>query len=387
LLSPHDPHNPTAVHLALRKTVHQFSVAELEPQALEADEKELFNESLFRRLGSELNLFGITVSEKDGGRGLDPVATIIVCEELSGFDPGFCLSYLAHEILFVHNFYHNAIAEQRERYLPSVLSGSRIAAMAITEPEVGTDVLGMRTIAEKKGDHYVLSGTKQFMTNGSPGDLFIIYAKCAPKSKAISAFIVESGFKGFNVGKKEKKLGMRSSPTTQIILENCEVPRENLLGRENHALIPMMCILDFERLALAALSTGIALRCFEEMGRHAISERSALGQRLFDVGQIQRSIAESYAEIQAARALVYEVAQKINLKAHQGLGASSAKLIASRTAEQVAHRAVHALGGYGSPHEYSVARFLRDAILLSIGGGTNEALQNYIAHNLIRFFT
>jgi isovaleryl-CoA dehydrogenase len=379
-----DLFNPTEIHQAVRDTVHQFGQAELEPQAAEHDEAERFNLDLFRRLGSELNLFGVTVPEEEGGVGLDPVATVIVCEELSRFDPGFGLSYLAHEVLFVNNFYNCANKEQRARILPGVLSGERVAGMAMTEPEAGTDVLGMKTTAERRGDHYILNGTKQFITNGGPGEVWLVYAKLDPRAKAVTAFLVESSSKGFSAANKEKKMGMRASPTTQLVFEDCEVPAENLLGEENRAMVHMMRNLEIERVALAAQSTGIALRCVEVMSQYAINERKAFGQPLVSFGQIQQMVADSYAETLAARALVYLAAARIDPDKRQSLDAASAKLVATVTAERVARRAIQVLGGYGYTRDYPVERLLRDAILLSIGGGTVEAMQKNIASDLTK---
>ena len=385
-MSTFDLYNPTEIHQAIRDTVHQFGQAELEPQAMEYDEEEKFNEPLFRRLGSELNLFGITVDEEDGGVGLDAVAAVIVCEELSRYDPGFGLSYLAHEILFVNNFYHSANHEQRERWLEGVLNGDRIAGMAMTEPEAGTDVLGMKTVAEKKGDKYILNGTKQFITNGTPGEIFLVYAKLDRGARPVTAFVVESHYPGFSVGAKEKKMGMRASPTTSLVFEDCEVPAHCLLGQEDGAMVHMMRNLEIERVTLAAQSLGIALRCVEEMSRYAVSERKAFGKPLIKFGQIQKMVADSYAETQAARALVYDAAQKIHPTQRHTLEAASAKLVATVTAERVARSAIQVLGGYGYTREYPVERLLRDAILLSIGGGTVEAMQKNIAADLTRIF-
>jgi isovaleryl-CoA dehydrogenase len=379
-----DLFNPTEIHQAVRDTVRQFGLAELEPQAAEHDEAERFNLDLFRRLGSELNLFGLTVPEEEGGVGLDPVATVIVCEELSRYDPAFGLSYLAHEVLFVNNFYHCGNEEQRARILPGVISGERVAGLAMTEPEAGTDVLGMKTTAEKRGDRYILNGTKQFITNGIPGDVFLVYAKLDPREKAITAFLVESSSKGFSAANKERKMGMRASPTTQLVFEDCEVPVENLLGEENRALVHMMRNLEIERVALAAQSAGIALRCVEVMSQYAINERKAFGQPLVSFGQIQQMVADSYAETLAARALVYLAASRIDPDKRQSLDAASAKLVATVTAERVARRAIQVLGGYGYTRDYPVERLLRDAILLSIGGGTVEAMQKNIAADLAK---
>jgi isovaleryl-CoA dehydrogenase len=383
-MSAIDLYNPSDTHRALRDLVHQFGEAEIEPQAAEHDEAERFNDPLFRRLGSELNLFGLTVPEGEGGSGLDPVASVIVCEELSRYDPGLGLSYLAHEVLFINNFSQAATAEQRRRFLPGVISGERIAGMAMTEPEAGTDVLGMRTVAERRDGVYVLTGTKQFITNGPPGDVFLIYAKMNSSARSITAFVVEREHPGFSVGKKEKKMGMRASPTSQLVLDECRVPAENLLGQEDGALMHMMRNLEIERVTLAAQSIGIALRCVEEMSRYAISERKAFQQPLIHFGQIQQMVADSYAETAAARALVYEAARGIDPERRNSLAAASAKLVATLTAERVARRAIQVMGGYGYCREYPAERMLRDAILLSIGGGTVEAMQKNIAADLTR---
>jgi isovaleryl-CoA dehydrogenase len=378
-----DLFNPTPEHAAVRETVRQFGEQELEPQAAEHDEAELFNVELFRRLGSELNLFGLTVPDKDGGAGLDPVASVIVCEELSRFDPGFALSYLAHEVLFVNNFFHCASPEQRSRILPDVIRGVRVAGMAMTEPSAGTDVLGMRTVARRDGASYVLNGTKQFITNGDVGEVFLVYAKTNPAERQVSAFLLEKGTRGFSVGKKEKKMGMRASPTTQLVFEDCRIPAENLLGAESGALVHMMRNLEIERVTLAAQSIGIALRCVDEMTRYA-TEREAFGRTLVSFGQVQRHIAESFAKTEAARALCYVVANQIDPDARKSLGAAAAKLIATPVGEEVARTAIQVLGGYGYTRDYPVERLYRDAILLSIGGGTNEAMQKNIVADLQR---
>ncbi len=381
-----DIFNPTEEHRQLRETVHRFGETELEPQAAEHDEKEKFNLALFKRFGTELGLFGLTVPADDGGAGLDPSAAVIVHEEFSRFDPALTLSYLAHEVLFVNNFYHSSNAEQRKRYLPKVISGEWIAGMAMTEPEAGTDVLGMRTTATRKGDRYILNGTKQFITNGPYGQLFLVYAKTGPGKRDLSSFLVESSYKGFSVGKKESKMGMRASPTSCIVFEDMEVPEDNRVGGEGGALVHMMRNLEIERLTLASQSIGIALRCIEVMSRYAVSERKAFGQHLIEFGQIQRFISESYANTMAARALVYNVALDVGPQSRQSLGAASAKLVSTGLGETVARNAIQVLGGYGYTRDYPVERLMRDAILLSIGGGTNEAMQKNIARDLMRVY-
>ena len=383
--APFDLYNPRPEHKQLRETVSKWAEAHVDPQADEADEHEKFNEPLFRRLATELGLFGVTVSEEDGGLGLDAVALTIICEELSRFDPAFALSYLAHEILFVNNFYFSSNARQREKYLSKVIDGTWIAGMAMSEPGAGTDVLGMTTHAQRDGDDYILNGTKQWITNATVGDAFLVYAKLDRSNpRSVTSFIVERSFPGFSVGKKEKKMGMRQSPTAQLIFEDCRVPVENRIGEEGGAMVHMMRNLEIERVALGAMSTGIAMQSHHILAKYAIAERQAFGQPLSAFGQMQRFIGESYAKTEAARALIYKVALEMHPDRRNSLGAAAAKLVATMTAEEVARMAIQTLGGYGYTREYRVERLLRDAILLSTGGGTNEAMQKNITGDLRR---
>jgi len=379
-----DLFNPTDEHRALRETVHKFAEDEIAPQANAYDDKETFNMELYKKLGAELGLFGITVAEEDGGVGMDAIATVIIHEEMSRFDPAFTMSYLAHEVLFVNNFYHASSPQQREKYLPKVLSGDWMGGMAMTEPEAGTDVLGMKCTAVRDGDRFILNGTKQFITNGPEAELFIVYAKPDIEKKVISTFVVEKNSPGFSVGQKEIKMGMKASSTSSLIMEDCEVPVENMLGEEGQGLVHMMRNLEIERVSLGAQSIGLALQCVDVMAQYSINERKAFGKNLISFGQMQRFVAESYAQTAAARALIYLVAKDIDPDVRNSLGASSAKLIATTTAEIVARNAIQVLGGYGYSREYNVERLLRDAILLSIGGGTNEAMQKNIAADLRR---
>ncbi len=382
-----DLFNPSDAHSSLRESVSSFAEIEMDEQAKEHDEKESFNERLFKRLGSELGIFGITVPEEDGGHGMDAVASVIIHEEMSRFDPGFTLSYLAHEVLFVNNFYQSANSAQRAKYLARVISGEWIGGMGMTEPGAGTDVLGMTTHAEKKGDRYVINGVKQYITNGSVGQVFVLYTKLDKHAKKMTSFVIESSYKGFSVGKKEEKMGMRSSPTTQLVFEDMEVPAENLLGDENGAITHMMRNLEIERVTLAAQSIGIARRCIDIMCDYTIRHREAFGKKLLEFGQIQRLVAESYADYSAARALVYQVASALSPDSRNSLGAASAKLIATQMAERVSRNAIQVLGGYGYCREYPVERLHRDSILLSIGGGTNEAMQKNIASDLKKIWS
>lgn len=382
---PIDPYNPTQEHAELRRSVARFAREQVAPQADAHDETETFNEALFRRMARELGVMGVTIPEEAGGLGLDATAAVIIHEELSRFDPAFTLSYLAHEVLFVNNFYHCATPAQRERFLPQVLDGTWIAGMAMSEPGAGTDVLGMTTWARRDGDEFVLNGTKQWITNGSVGDIFVVYARLERDDpRSVTSFLVESKSPGFSAGRKETKMGMRQSPTAQLIFEDCRIPAENLLGEPGGALVHMMRNLEIERVTLAAMSLGIALESTQVLADYAINERKAFGKQLSQFGQIQRFIGEAYAKTEAARALTYQVARATSPDTRNSLGAAAAKLIATTTAEDVARMAIQTLGGYGYTREYRVERLLRDAILLSIGGGTNEAMQKNITSDLIR---
>jgi isovaleryl-CoA dehydrogenase len=376
---------PTEVHRLLAQTVGEFVTAEVEPQAGAFDREEKFNAALFRRAG-ELGLLGLTVGEEDGGTGLDATASVIVHEALSTADPGFALAYLAHSVLFVNNFYRNASAAQRRRILPPVLSGEWIGGMCMTEPDAGTDVLGMRTTAQRDGDHYVINGRKTFITNGTVddqtlGDVFLVYARTGARN--ISTLVVERASPGFALGQRFKdKLGMRASMTAELVFDNCRVPADNLLGSEGESLLHMMRNLELERLTLAAMGVGIAQRCLRVMVDYA-SQRKAFGVPIREFGQIQRHIAESYAEYKAARCYVYETARRLELdREGNRVDADGTKLFAARVAKQVADRAIQVLGGYGYMGEYVVERLWRDAKLLEIGGGTLEAHQKNITKDL-----
>ena len=384
-----DLFNPTEEHLALRQMVRAFSEREVAPQAEEFDRSEQFNQALFRRLGSELGVLGVTVPERFGGAGMDAVAATIVHEELSASDPGFTLAYLAHSMLFVNNLAINGNDEQRERFLPGACSGELIGGMCMSEPGAGTDVLGMGTVAKKDGDHYVLDGQKMWITNGAIsdtdlGDVFLVYAKHEERSeRAISLFLVEKGMDGFSLGQKIKgKLGMRASTTAELVFEGVRVPEKNLIGTPGKAVRSMMRNLEIERLTLAAMSLGIARRSIEVMNTYA-RERIAFGRPINNFGQIQRHIAESYAEYMAGRAYVYNTAANLALdSAGNRVDSDGVKLYCSVMAKNVADRAIQVLGGYGYVAEYHVERLWRDAKLLEIGGGSTEAHQKNMTRDL-----
>lgn len=382
--------NPTEEHQMLRDTVKAFAKEQLEPQALDQDRKEEFNLELFRSLG-QLGLLGITVGDEYGGSGMDATSAVIAHEELSFSDPGFCLAYLAHSMLCVHNLFQNGSEAQKKKFLPQLCSGEKIGAMAMSEPHVGTDVLGMKTTAEKKGDGYIINGRKMWITNGTidenntPADLVLVYARTGSKKTEVSTFLVERGMPGYEVGQKIKdKTGMRASNTAELVFDQCQVPASALIGSEGDSLGHMMRNLEIERLTLAAMSVGIARRCLTDMNRYA-KEREAFDQPLNRFGQIQRYIGESYAECMAARCYIYETARRIDLaKGEQRLDSDGAKLFASQVGKNVADRAMQVLGGYGYVGEYVVERLWRDAKLLEIGGGTLESHQKNITRDLAK---
>jgi isovaleryl-CoA dehydrogenase len=388
-----DLFDPTEEHAALRRTMREFVEREVDPQATAHDRSESLNLDLFRKLG-DLGVLGVTVPEKFGGAGMDAVAAVLVHEELAAADPGFTLACLAHSMLFVNNFYQNASDRQRARYLPDVCSGQMIGGMCMSEPSVGTDVLGMKTTATRRGDIYVLNGAKMWITNGAVsdtelGDIFLVYARTGNKgTRALSLFLVEKGFSGFKLGQKLKdKLGMRASTTAELVFENCEVPAANLIGNEGDAVAHMMRNLEIERLTLAAMSLGIARRSIEVMNRYA-SERHAFGQPIREFGQIQSHIAVSYAAWMAGRSYVYDTAARLSLeRGGHRIDSDGVKLFCSTMAKEVADRAIQVLGGYGYVGEYQVERLWRDAKLLEIGGGTLEAHQKNIARDLARLTT
>ncbi|GAX26346.1 isovaleryl-CoA dehydrogenase [Fistulifera solaris] len=385
--------NPTSEHAALRETLRSFVAQEVEPQARTFNAQEQFNVSLFRKLAN-LGLLGLTVPEIEyGGTGWTEYTATAVCavhEELSYSDPAFCLSYLAHSLLFVNNLSVNASPEQKARFLPPACDGRHIGGMCMSEPQAGTDVLGMQTKAVPDGEHHWrLTGTKLWITNGTlngqdTGDLFLVYARTGPGKTDLTQFIVEKGMEGFRLGQKiNNKLGMRASMTAELIFDQVPIPNENIVGKVHGATLCMMRNLEIERLGLAAMSVGIARRCIDEMKAYAL-ERTAFGAKnLFAFGQIQRMVAESYAEYMAGRSYVYAVANALDLSTHgNGLDADGTKLFCAPMAKTVADRAIQVMGGNGYTGEYNVERLWRDAKLMEIGGGTNESHRKNMSRDL-----
>ena len=384
--------NPSDEHSMLREMIRDFVNEKLEPQALEFDREEKFNLDLFRSLG-EMGLLGITAPDEYGGSGLDATAAVIVHEELSASDPGFTLAYLAHSMLFVNNLAQNGSEEQKSRNIPLVSTGEWVGAMAMSEPDYGTDVLGLATTATQRDDgSWQLNGRKMWITNGcidednTPADIVWVYARTGTDAKGrsqISTFLVEKGMPGYSVGQKiVDKTGMRASNTAELVFEDCIVPAENIVGNLGESLIHMMRNLEIERLCLAAMSLGIARRSLSEMNRYA-TERSAFGQEIRQFGQIQRYIGESWAKYRAMRAYIYDTALNIELSGSgQRLDSDGIKLFATTAAKEIADAAMQVMGGYGYVGEYVVERLWRDSKLLEIGGGTLESHQKNITRDL-----
>ena len=389
-----DISNPSEEHLMLREMVRDWTQEYVEPQALEYDREEKFNLPLLREMG-EMGLLGISAPEEYGGAGLDATACTIVHEELSASDPGFALAYLAHSMLFVNNLAINGTEEQKQRILPLVCSGEWIGAMAMSEPDVGTDVLGLSTTAKQQEDGtWKINGRKMWITNGcldeegTPADVVWVYAKTGTDDKGrvqLSTFLVEAGMPGYTVGQKiYDKTGMRASNTAELVFIDCIVPAQNLVGSVGESIIHMMRNLELERLTLAAMSLGIARRSLHEMNKYA-TERSAFKTQIRNFGQMQRYIGESWAKYRAMRAYIYDTANNMSLGTEgQRLDSDGVKLFASTAAKEIADAAMQVMGGYGYVGEYNVERLWRDSKLLEIGGGTIESHHKNITRDLFK---
>jgi isovaleryl-CoA dehydrogenase len=342
-------------------------------------------------LQGDLGLLGITVDPEFGGSGMDTTAAVIVHEELSASDPAFCLAYLAHSMLLVNNLNQNGNDELRAKYLPDLCSGAKIGGMGMSEPDAGTDVLGMKTTATKSedGSYYTLNGAKMWITNGADstgtetGDVFLVYGKTGEKKTDLTLFLVEKGMPGFELGQKiMDKCGMRASMTAELVFDNVKVPAGNIVGFENQAVTCMMRNLQLERVVLAAMSCGIAKRSVEVMNQYA-QDRKSFGKPLNNFGQIQRLIADSYAAFMAGRAYTYNTALNMPLASFgDRLDSDGVKLYCGKMGKDCADSAMQVMGGYGYVGDSKVERLWRDAKLLEIGGGTNEAHHKNMAKDL-----
>lgn len=371
---------------ALRDTVKRLSDAELVPRAAEIDRANEFPADMWAKLG-ELGLLGVTVPEEYGGTGLGYLAHLVAMEEISRGSASVGLSYGAHSNLCVNNLYLNGSEAQRRRYLPKLCSGEHVGALAMSEPGAGSDVVGsMACRAERKGDRWVANGTKMWITNGPDADVLIVYMRTAPReqgSKAMTAFLVEKGMKGFRTAQKLDKLGMRGSNTCELVFEECEIPADNVLGEVNGGSRVLMRGLDTERCVLSGGPLGI-MQAAMDLVIPYVHERRQFGAPIGTFELMQGKLADMYVKLQSARAFSYRVAQALD----QGRGRAARKdaaaclLLASENAVQVALEAIQALGGNGYINDFPAGRLLRDAKLYDIGAGTNEIRRMLIGREL-----
>ena len=368
---------------ALRDMVHRWAQDRLKPIAAQVDRDNLFPAELWAEMG-KLGLLGITVPEEYGGTGMGYLAHTIAVEEIARVSPSISLSYGAHSNLCVNQLKLNGSEEQKRKYLPGLCAGTHVGALAMSEEGAGSDVVGMKLRAEKRNGYYVLNGSKYWITNGPDADTLIVYAKTDPEagSKGITAFIVEKGTKGFTQGPHFDKLGMRGSNTGELIFENAEIPFENVLGTEGKGVRVLMSGLDYERLVLSGIGTGIMAACLDEVLPYA-RERRQFGQPIGNFQLMQGKIADMYVAMNTAKAYVYEVAKACDAGKVTRQDAAGAVLYASEQAMVQAHQAVQALGGAGFLNDSTVSRLFRDAKLMEIGAGTSEIRRMLIGRELM----
>ncbi|WP_207536922.1 isovaleryl-CoA dehydrogenase [Sabulicella rubraurantiaca] len=369
---------------ALRDTVRGFSEQRIAPLAAEIDRTDEFPRHLWPEMGA-LGLHGITASEEHGGAGMGYLAHCVAMEEVSRASASIGLSYGAHSNLCVNQIERNGTKEQKGRYLPKLISGDHLGALAMSEPGAGSDVVSMKLRAEKRGDRYVLNGTKLWITNAHYAETIIVYAKTEAEAgpKGITAFIVERGFKGFTPAQKLDKLGMRGSPTSELVFEDCEVPEENVLGAVNGGVRVLMSGLDYERAVLAAGPLGIMQACLDVVVPY-IHQRQQFGSPIGEFQFIQGKVADMYTRLNAARAYVYAVARACDAGRTTRKDAAGAILFAAEEATRAALDAIQILGGNGYINDYPTGRLLRDAKLYEIGAGTSEIRRLLIGREIFR---
>jgi isovaleryl-CoA dehydrogenase len=356
----------------LRETVRDFSDKEIAPRADAIDREDAFPRDLWTQMGA-LGLHGITVEEEFGGTDMGYLAHVVAMEEVSRGSASVGLSYGAHSNLCINQIRRNGTEEQKSRYLPKLVSGEYVGALAMSEAGAGSDVVSMRTRADRRGDRYILNGTKMWITNGSEANVLIVYAKTDPDagSRGITAFLIEKEMAGFAVAQKLDKLGMRGSPTCELVLTDCEVPEENVLGRVDRGVNVLMSGLDYERVVLAAGPLGIMQACLETVVPY-VHERKQFGQPIGEFQLIQAKLADMYTTFNACRAYVYAVAKASDRGKITRKDAAGAILYAAEKATWMALEAIQVLGGNGYINDFPTGRLLRDAKLYEIGAGTSE---------------
>ncbi len=366
----------------IRETTRGFAEKEIAPRAAEIDRSNQFARDLWPKMG-ELGLHGITAPEEYGGLGLGYLEHCVALEEVSRASGSIGLSYGAHSNLCVNQLVRNGSAEQKRRYLPKLISGEHVGALAMSEPGAGSDVVSMKTRAEKKGDRYVLNGAKMWITNGPVSDTLIVYAKtdASAGARGISAFLIEKGFQGFRPGVKLDKLGMRGSDTSELVFEDCEVPEENLLGSLNKGVNVLMSGLDYERVVLAAGPLGLMQAAMDVVMPY-VHERKQFGQPIGEFQLVQGKLADMYVAMNASRAYVYAVAKACDRGETTREDAAGAILYSAERATGLALDAIQLLGGNGYTNDYPLGRLLRDAKLYEIGAGTSEIRRMLIGREL-----
>jgi isovaleryl-CoA dehydrogenase len=368
----------------LRDQVQRFARDQVAPIADKTDRDNQFPNELWPRLG-DMGLLGMTVSEDYGGSDMGYLAHVIAMEEISRASASIGLSYGAHSNLCVNQIHRNGTDAQKQKYLPKLVSGEHIGALAMSEPNAGSDVVSMKLRAERKGDRYVLNGSKMWITNGPDAHTYVIYARTDPQGgpRGITAFLVESEWKGFSRGPKLDKLGMRGSNTCELVFEDVEVPEENILGRENEGVKVLMSGLDYERVVLSGGPTGIMLACLDIVVPY-VHERRQFDQPIGEFQLIQGKLADMYTELAASRAYLYAVAQACDRGEATRKDAAGAILYTSERATKMALEAIQILGGNGYINDYPTGRLLRDAKLYEIGAGTQEVRRMLIGRELFR---
>lgn len=370
--------------LIIKNSIKDFAEKIIRPRVMEFDESQEFPLEIIHQLG-ELGFMGILIPEEYGGAGLGYVEYAIIVEELARVDPSISLSVAAHNGLCTNHIYQFANEQQRKKYVPDLATGKKIGAWGLTESSSGSDAASLKSTAQKLGDKYILNGSKNFITHGGVGETAVVMAITEKEKgkKGISAFILEKGMKGFIVGKKENKLGMRASETVLLTFDNCEVPAENLLGNEGEGFIQAMKILEGGRISIAALSVGLAQGCLEACLKYS-KERKQFGKSLSEFQATQFKLSKMATDIEAARLLTYKAAVMKDQGKPNTKEAAMAKLFASEIAERAASEAVQIFGGYGYIKEYPVEKFYRDVKLLTIGEGTSEIQRIVIAKDLLK---
>ena len=366
----------------IRESVNAFARDEIAPRAAEIDENNEFPADLWRKMG-DLGLLGMTVPEEFGGSGLGYLEHVVAMEEISRASASVGLSYGAHSNLCVNQIARNGNQAQKEKYLPKLCSGEHVGALAMSEPNAGSDVVSMKLRAELKGDHYVLNGNKMWITNGPDAHVLVVYAKTNPEknSRGITAFIIEKDFAGFRTAQKLDKLGMRGSNTCELVFEDCRVPVENVLGEVDRGVEVLMSGLDYERAVLAAGPCGIMQACLDVVIPY-LHDRKQFGKAIGEFQLVQGKVADMYTRTNAARAYVYAVAQSCDRGETTRKDAAGAILYAAELATQLALDAIQLLGGNGYINEYPTGRLLRDAKLYEIGAGTSEIRRMLIGREL-----